>query len=142
MKLSRVCRTSILFAGVVMTCVSGCGASKAVVSGKVSYKGKPLAMGTIYIVGADGIPVPAAIDSDGRYRIEGVAVGMAKIGVSSPKPPTPQMAAHARKGRAPAAPPPEITNWFEIPEKYADPKTSDLTVELTGGEIVHNIDLR
>jgi hypothetical protein len=144
MDQSRVCRTSLLFAGVVITCVSGCGASKTVVSGKVSYKGKPLAMGTICIVGANGIAVPAAINPDGTYRIEGVALGMAKIGVSNLKPTTPQMAAHARKGRTPAnaPPPPDIANWFEIPEKYADPKTSDLTVELTGGEIVHNLDLQ
>lgn len=141
MKLSRVCRASLLFAGIALTC--GCGASKSVVTGKVSYKGKPLAMGTIYMVGADGIAAPAPINPDGTYRIEGVAIGTAKIGVSSPKPPTPQMLAHARKGRAPAnaAPPPDVATWFEIPDKYADPQSSGLTVELKSGPNEHHIDL-
>jgi hypothetical protein len=143
MKLPRVCMNSLLFAGVVVTSLPGCSASKAAASGKVTYKGKPLTMGTVFLVGADGIAVPGVINPDGTYRVEGVAIGAAKIGVSSPKPVTREMAARARKGRAPAnAPTPQDgANWFEIPEKYADPQTSGLTVDLKAGENEHHIDL-
>lgn len=72
--------------------VSGCSSRKAALTGKVTFNGKPLAMGTVNVVGADGIAIPTVIGEDGSYRVEGVIVGIAKIGVSSPKPPTPEEA--------------------------------------------------
>jgi hypothetical protein len=141
MKLSRACTISLLCASAALTAVPGCSAPRSAATGTVSFKGKPLAMGTVFMVGADGIAVPAVINPDGTYRIEGVANGLAKISVSSPKPATPEMIARARKGRPPANPPPaqDVANWFEIPEKFADPQTSGLTVELKGGENLHDI---
>jgi hypothetical protein len=137
--------SSLLVAAAVLAGISGCGPGKASVGGKVTYKGKPLAMGTVFMSGSDGVAVTAAINADGTYRIDSMVPGLTKVGVSSPKPVSPQIVAQARKGRPPApnAPPPQdAANWFEVPEKYVDPRTSELTVTLKPGDNVHNIELQ
>ena len=67
----RVC----LFA--TMLLAAGCGGGKADVSGKVTYKGKLLATGTVSMVGPDGMVRQGAINVDGTYQVTGVAAGSA-----------------------------------------------------------------
>src|SRR5439155_5760384 len=63
----RACAfATILFA-------AGCGGGKASVSGKVSFKGKLLATGTVSMVGPDGIVRQGAIKPDGTYTVTDVA---------------------------------------------------------------------
>jgi hypothetical protein len=135
--------TAIL-AGLMIALVPGCGKAPGVVSGKVTYQGKPLAMGTVFIVGSDGLLLTSPIGDDGTYRIENVPPGPAKVGVASPKPPTGEQAARAFKGRAPAnlPPPPDQAKWIEIPETYLEPNTSGLTADIKPGANTHDIELK
>lgn len=124
----------------------GCGGT-ADVSGKVTYKGKPVVYGTVVLVGPDGIPKSGAIQPDGTYRVSGVAVGTARVAVTSPKPPgsepPPARKAQGRDATDEDKPPPEpappaspevIKNWVALPEKYGDPGKSEITVTVKSGQ--------
>jgi hypothetical protein len=124
----------------------GCNANTTDVSGKVTFKGKPVVYGTVVIVGSDGTPKSGAIQPDGSYRVADVALGPAKVAVTSPRPPGGEQA--RKQGRdsdgdvddkptpapTPAAPPEVIKNWFALPEKYGDPSRSELTAAVKRGE--------
>src|SRR5262245_53268730 len=118
----------LLMAGVMLTVLPGCSAGRAAVSGKVPFKGKPLARGTVYVGSPDGVQWPASISAEGTYRIESMPAGKALIAVNSIKPAmpvTPPARASKRDpAAAPPAPPPELAKWIEIPERYADTRTS------------------
>jgi hypothetical protein len=66
--------------------LSGCGGGVGDVSGKITYKGKPVVYGSVSFVGADGIPRGARINPDGTYTVKDVGVGEAKITVVSDLP--------------------------------------------------------
>jgi hypothetical protein len=140
-ELPRLRAAALAAAGLILAALPGCSSGTASVSGKVTYQGKPLTTGTVYLAGPDGIQVPGMISSDGTYRISAVLAGTAKIGVTSFKPAS--AAAWSAKtpvrGRQPAAP---VSGWFAIPDKYADPLTSGLHVDLKGGANEHNIELQ
>ncbi len=137
---------AVVIAGLVLAAAPGCGPGTASVSGRVTFRGKPLAMGTVYMAGPDGIHVPAAITADGTYRIGPIPTGRARVSVASVKPvggtAVPAIAMKAGPGTPPPPPPPDLKNWVEIPEKYADANTSGLTADLKAGANVHDIDLQ
>jgi hypothetical protein len=120
--------------------VAGCIRGPASVAGKVTYRGKPVTTGTVYVAGSDGVQAVSAINPDGTYQIISVAAGPAGIGVISLKP----TAARPRTSkRAPvAALPPPVTGWFAIPDRYADPTASGLNAQLKSGPNDHNIELQ
>ena len=139
---------ALVAAGVLFA--AGCGNGTTDVAGKVTYKGKPVVYGTVVLVGSDGIPKSGAIQPDGSYRVSGVAVGAAKVTVSSPRPPgsgppAKKQGRDADDDKPPAdatpAPPEVIQNWVALPEKYADPGKSDLTATVKAGEPL-DIDLK
>jgi hypothetical protein len=123
---------------------SGCGdKAKGVVSGKVTYQGKPLANGTVTFVPEEGAPQHAEIKSDGTYRMTHAPMGLVKIGVESRA---------SQESSAPKKMPrnPEDYGKLEkamtgkdslIPEKYADPNQSGLTFTVKKGQQKHDIDL-
>jgi hypothetical protein len=129
-----------VLAAALLAVLPGCGGSKASVSGKVTYRGKPLTSGTIYVALPDGIQVPTGIGTDGSYRFDGVATGSVKFGVTSPNP-AHVMAPRSKRAPRGAAPPPlpQNTGWFEIPDKYADPLKSGLSFDLKGGANEYDI---
>jgi Carboxypeptidase regulatory-like domain len=85
------------------------------VSGVVTYKGQPLAKGTVTFQAANGKVFNAATDAQGRYSVKGVPAGELKVGIKA------------------AAP---------VPAKYADPKTSGLTFRVEKGEQTIDIALQ
>jgi hypothetical protein len=108
-----------LFAA-LLALAGGCGGATGDVSGKVLYKGKPVVLGTVTFIGADGKQVQCTIQPDGSYSVAGVAIGEAKVLVDSPNPsaggqPAAERGGGARPGRgggrpgadpnAPTAPP-------------------------------------
>jgi len=127
---------------VAMVVVSGCGASTTKLSGKVTYKGKPVVWGNVSVVASDNISYAGEIQDDGTFMIPKIPVGPCKIGVTSPNPkgdvipkPLPKKTIGAKTG-SPAAsrplPPPGA--WFPIEDVYRDPIKSTLTGEIKKGE--------
>src|SRR4051794_17669711 len=53
-------------------------------TGKVSYKGKPVPFGTVLVQSNDGSSHQANIEPDGTYSIQGVLVGTVRVAVNSP----------------------------------------------------------
>ena len=83
----------------------------------------------------------ANIGRDGRYSAPGVAIGEAKVAVSSQNPKSSDFVAIQREGSKPRPPKPEILGWFPIPAKYDAPYKSGLVYVIKRGENTINIEL-
>jgi hypothetical protein len=130
--------------------LSGCGSSSlATVSGKVSYKGQPLKGGVVSIFPEKGGGAQrASIEADGTYKISKVPVGPAKITVdTSSLRPVPQKSlpgpyANAPKEALPKDLQGDPEHYVPIPDHYADPDKSGLTLDVKSGKNNHDIDLK
>jgi hypothetical protein len=137
--------------------LAGC-AGAGTVSGTVTYKGngKKLMSGTVMILSGDSVPRYGQINEDGSFAVPEVPRGRAKVTVTSPGPQDagPERAAlrgAAGRGRSreqaqrptPASGLSESATkgWFAIPDRYADPALTPLTVEVKGGKNVLPIEL-
>jgi len=135
--------------------LAGCGAGTGELSGTVTHKGKPVASGSVTVVGPDGMPRGAAIGPDGQYALGGLSVGEVKITVTSPNPatigaPTRRIgtrgADRAKVGRKVPTEPPSpdqeiVKKWFPIPESYGDIAKTTLRATVKRGSTTHDIDL-
>jgi hypothetical protein len=126
--------------GLLALVAAGCQ-SKGNVSGKVTYKGKPLVYGTVLFVCSDRQSVQALIQSDGSYSANGLAVGDAAVAVSSPNPKVIGSMANWKDPKK-KPPPFEVPGWFEIPARYGIDSSSTLTYNVKGGSQVYDIDLQ
>ena len=81
--------TTLLRLGLLMSLLAavGCGGGTADVSGKVTFKGKPVTYGTVMILGSGGLPKSGVLRPDGTFTVTGVPLGPVKVAVSSPRPP-------------------------------------------------------
>jgi hypothetical protein len=124
----------------------GCGRQgpeRAVVSGTVTYQGKPLKEGCIRLVGIrdTAAPVTVAAIIDGRYELKshgGVPVGTHKIEITAyrpNKPGQPPSASDFPGMEAPAA----VVQY--IPEKYNAKSELEITIPSGSGAIAKNFDL-
>jgi hemoglobin len=121
---------------------------EASVSGKVTFKGKPLPAGNVGFHPKDGKggTVIGPIHKDGTYSVSRLLVGEYVVTVETesvkkravPKPP---QGAEPAKGGEPAKGA-EPANYVAIPNKYADAKTSGLTYKAVKGEQTFDIDLQ
>lgn len=123
---------------------AGCGKPKGSVSGRVTYKDKPLTAGYVTFTPENSHAVSGTIDSQGNYRVENIPVGMAKITVradpgtsmdafakvNNPKDPKSMMSALMPK------------NIVKLPDQYNNPEKSGLTCEVKKGSQEHNIELK
>lgn len=121
---------------------AGCGGSGDV-TGKVTYKGKPVASGAVLMLASDHLPYYGEIQKDGSFTIPHVPRGAASIGVNSPDPKV-MYAPHASKlgKKMPPTTPHDPRLWFPLPAKVGDPTTSGLTFTVVGGPNVVNLDLK
>jgi hypothetical protein len=119
----------------------GCG-GRGDVSGKVTYKGKPLVWGTVQFEGSDKVVKQGNIERDGTYLVEDVAAGAAKAAVSSINPSSSDFQPLEREGRPPRKPRPEVKGWFPIPTEYQDLSKPKLTYTVKRGENTIDIDLK
>ena len=115
---------------------------KGDVSGKVTYKGKPLVFGTVQFEGRDGMLRQGNIETDGSYTVSGVATGEAKVAVSSRNPKSSDFIPMQREGAEKRPPPPDVPGWFRIPEKYETTFNSGLTYTIKPGPNTINIELK
>jgi hypothetical protein len=119
----------------------GC-AGRGDVSGKVTYKGKPLVFGTVQFEASDKTIKQANIEKDGSYSIPGVPVGEAKVAVSSLNPQSSDFQPLQREGQPPPKPRPEVVGWFPIPTEYQDLSNPKLTYTVKRGQNTYDIDLK
>jgi hypothetical protein len=141
-----------LGACLAMAFLAGCGgeSNKATAMGKVTYKGVPLAGGTITLCPATGACYPVRIKPDGTFIVSdipigrmGVAIDAGSVGYTPPGTPTPPGARAGHTGttdpkfasKAPNVP------VMSIPPKYKDPGISGLTWEIKGGKNAREFDL-
>lgn len=122
----------------LLLCVVLCGCGgKGTLTGTVSYKGAPVAMGQVIVVAQDGGMRVGPIQPDGKYEVRDVPTGTAKIAVESPDP----------RGGSPVVPGEGVTvkavpqGWQALPEKYGSIVTSGLTVDVKAGVNTHNVPL-
>jgi hypothetical protein len=125
----------------------GCGGPKGDVSGKVTWRSKPLPAGTVTFFGPeDRVIGNSQISADGEYTIPKVPAGPVRITVTVPP-----------SVRDPSAPPPskggkkkgkDLTEErrsiirLDVPAKYRMPDQSGLTYTVQPGPQEHNIDLQ
>jgi hypothetical protein len=119
--------------------LSGCGASVARVSGKVTYQGKDLTSGTVNFIGPDNKVAPdsAIIQPDGTYTAGKVPIGANKITVTT--------SAGSAGGLPPQQPlpgMPSVPTAVAIPGKYGNPETSGLTLDVKPGRQTFDIPLQ
>jgi hypothetical protein len=136
---SRVGRGLLAIAALAL---AGCG-GRGDAAGKVTYQGKPVVWGTVQFEDAEGMVKQANIAPDGTYSVAGVAVGDAKVAVSSINPASSDFQPRAAEGRpAPPPPPPAVRGWFPIPDRYAAPHTSGLVLPIKAGANALDIELK
>ncbi len=123
-------------AAILAAAAGGCRGREAAVEGLVTVGGKPVSRGEVHFFPAEGSPRSAAIRPDGRYTIQHLPPGPARVGVTG-----------TFGGPAPVGKP--VTDLTEaqkpvalgtpVPAKYADPQKSGLTATLTAGRQTHDI---
>jgi hypothetical protein len=133
---------------VVLLSAAGCGGGTGDLTGRVTYKGRPVAIGAVVFVGPDGLPHYAGLRPDGSYAITGVPPGELKLGVNSPSPTAATALAAAGpakvKGRAADAAPPaaDVALWFPIPPHLGNPATSQIKTTVRRGANTFDIVLK
>jgi hypothetical protein len=138
-------------AGLIAVLVfAGCGGGPGYVTGKVTFRGKPLNSGAVTFYGEDGRVDSGAIRSDGTYVIPSAPPGTVKVTVSvgkgagkavagSKKGPGANTPTHPGKDSIP--PPDPATPPVLIPPKYEKVENSGLTFTVTGGKQTIDIPL-
>src|SRR6185369_11794548 len=134
MKISETGWRPFGFLGSLVTLAwIGCGGpATSIVSGTVTFDGKPVTGGAVALFCENGQSFSGAIQSDGTYRVENVPVGEATVTVF-PEPEADEAARHMDiknvKGNAPLPPPPKP----KFPTKYTEMSTSDLRCKVQAG---------
>lgn len=133
------CRLSYLLLWLLPTLViAGCGSTGPVAetvpvvkaSGKLTFQGKPLEHYQLMLFPKDGRPAAGMVDASGNFVLgtnqpgDGAPSGTHRLAVTWVGPPS----TDPGQGVMEFAPPPPPT--IRIPDKYADPETSGITVEI------------
>jgi hypothetical protein len=124
---------------------SGCSQRLGSVSGKVTYRDRPVTYGTVLALCSDGLTRNANIEPDGSYRFENIPTGEVKFAVLSPEPADPDVSARKGGRDGPASgsiPTIDKSKWFAIPEELGDPRRANAATVVNGVGIVYNIQLR
>jgi hypothetical protein len=126
---------------------SGCGANTSTLVGKVTYKGKPVVGGSVIVYCPDKQIVRGIIGPDGSYSIPNVPHGSAVVTVQSPA----RVPAGLRMKQTlppstggPIPPTVDVNDTARvlIPQKYALPEESGLSVVVDRGQVTYDIDLK
>ncbi len=126
--------------------VLGCGSPTAIVTGKVTYKGKPVTSGVVVFIDDVGrATLPANVQSDGTFDINRASPGRVKVSFDNlAPPPLPKaepgspLAEDAEFKQMAAA----VENYTATPPKYKDPTKSGIVFDLKPGRNECNIDLK
>ncbi len=137
MRTGRRRPTAAVVLAAALAAAVGCSPRTTTVNGTVSFNGKKMVWGGVGLVAHDGSAHQGAITPEGTYTIPNVPVGPAQVGVTTFDP-NPKGDNEGRRWKSPNLPP---GAWFPIPEKYADPVKSGLTVDVASGKPL-DIDLK
>jgi len=128
---------------------AGCATKPtAVVSGKVTYRGRPLPVGTVMFLTSDNKILSGEIKGDGDYSVPHVPPGEVKISVSVPSPNTLKPQQKGMYGKAGDNPTDEsqakaLPKVIKIPDEYANAATSNLKYTVTTEAAqTYNIELK
>jgi hypothetical protein len=140
----RVSLALWLGCALTLACSSGCnrdrGPERVVVSGAVTYQGKPIPEGRIRFTPLPNFPVPVsgASIADGKYKVDGhggVPVGTHKV----------QIEAYHKVAVKPGELAPPMSRGFVgrqyLPKKYNDDTQIEIKVEPGSRDIVKNFEL-
>jgi hypothetical protein len=122
---------------VLVLAVAGCG-SAATLSGKVTYRGRPVTSGTVIVLQADGTAKSWVIEPDGTYTVQGIKRGRVKIGVLSPHPARARSVLKSAKKQGKA----KAEGWFPLPAAAGDPEKSGLACDVTAAQVQFDINLK
>ena len=146
--LQRSLASGAVLAVLVLT---GCGKGQGVVTGTVTFQGRPLVYGSVVILASDGIPRNAHILPGGSYTLADVPCGDAKLAVHSPDPAQMDELLKAEKikvqkglSRSLDRKLPDIdrAKWFPIPPAYGDFEKSGLEFRVEKGNNSFDIRLK
>lgn len=130
-------RESLLFAGLLMASLFGCGGPAAPerkfaeVTGKVSYRGAPLKMGQVMFQPPTGALASGDIKADGTYSLQGV-IGPNTVTIISRDPEQPITPENRKTISEPKS---------HIPASYGTP-ASGLSFEVKAGKNTKDFDLK
>jgi hypothetical protein len=126
--VGRACALLLL----LLPALAGGCSGQGTISGRVTVQGKPLPLGTISFHAEGGRhDVFNALVRDGKYSIDGVRTGLARVTVvAAPPPPegAPDAAPRSRSGPA-------------VLRRYADPEQSGLSHPVVSGPQEYSVDL-
>jgi hypothetical protein len=151
-----------LFAGLLFSSgfllVAGCSSSPpaATLSGNVTYKGRPVTGGSIWLYPKETLggkyppKYSGTIRPDGTFTLTGVPLGSMIVTIDTKSVKDFGSAAALDSGGVDAAMKGKMMAkpgggpvYVAIPDKYSDPKTSGLTWDVTGGvKENHDFDLK
>jgi hypothetical protein len=116
-----------------MGVVTGCSSPKrlATLTGKVTYKGKPVAVGAIYFHGPADELAMGNLRDDGSYTATDLPIGVVKVSLRVQDP---GVYAQKLKGQGPSLEKPnteDLDKVTSLPHQYSDPATSGLSYTLS-----------
>jgi len=149
----RPARGTVRLATLLVCCafaaLPGCGdATKASLSGKVTYKGQPVTGGNLTLTpAAQAAPVSIFIKPDGSFSQSSVPPGQYQVSIETDSASGPS--AYNTGGKVPPGgagqQPPDMnagaSKKVAIPVKYNDPKTANLPWEIKAGSNEKTFDL-
>jgi hypothetical protein len=114
------------------------------VSGTVTFQGQPVTSGEVVFVLENGQQFRCQLKGQCTYEFKDLPVGLVKIAVRTFRPsPFPEPApGKGKPDQTASSPPVKDMPYIQVPEHYADPDKSGLTLKVEKGEQKHSIDLK
>jgi hypothetical protein len=139
-----------LASAILAVSLSRCGNGTATLSGKVTYRGRPVTSGSIVVLNADGTAKSGVIQPDGTYSVAGVGRGHVRLAVISPDPAHGRSVLTVEANRARAgqkrthavAYRPKTSSWFPLPRELGDPQSSGLERDVGGSSMEYDINAK
>jgi hypothetical protein len=139
-------RTGLVLSALLL-CL-GCGGPKGDVSGKVTFRGKPLPAGSVTFFSSEGQVVGSSqISHEGDYAMTRLPAGPVKISVTAPltipnpAAPPPPKGGKKKKDIKGLSEEMRSNIRLDVPAKYRMPDQSGLTYTVQPGAQEHSIDL-
>lgn len=113
---------------------------KTVVTGRVLMHGRPVIWGSVVLIDSRGQAAAGRIEPDGTFEIVNAPTGEITVTVSSPDPLVGHYKEIVKSARTVvpssefAALPVDRQQWFVVPKRYEDPRTSDLKITVKPGK--------